>query len=179
MTLSRLQMCTWATWRPWPRGTPTATASRSGSAASWRTHSSWPMTTTSRWGLILDLYVMWFLRQAWPYCHIFFAFLCQIFNSHTTIRNLVLWQGQNGAIFQTGWWKERLAENVLIENVDVIHVDWCTNLGWRRMRYKKKKRRKDRRAICKLAENKAFLANSGFTSHYQMSNVSFRYVGRL
>ncbi|KAK6172914.1 hypothetical protein SNE40_016480 [Patella caerulea] len=42
------------------------------------------------------------------------------------VRRCVVWQAQNGAVFQFGWWLRRGVQKVRISDVDVIHIDWCT-----------------------------------------------------
>ncbi|XP_046339241.2 dextranase-like [Haliotis rufescens] len=50
----------------------------------------------------------------------------KVYNNDMTIQRVVIWQMQNGAVFQTGWWTERDLHRVSISNIDVIHTDWCT-----------------------------------------------------
>lgn len=53
-----------------------------------------------------------------------FIFSLQIYKNNTVVRNCVVWQSHNGAVFQTGWW-DRHIHYVRISDIDVIHTDWC------------------------------------------------------
>ena len=49
----------------------------------------------------------------------------QLYASDLEVKRSVVWQGENGAVFQTGWWDSRVMHNVHVHNIDVIHTDWC------------------------------------------------------
>ncbi|KAK3083202.1 hypothetical protein FSP39_016604 [Pinctada imbricata] len=53
----------------------------------------------------------------------------KLYADNIVVRNCVVWQCQNGAVFQTGWWSSRKMHHVRVSDVDVIHTDWCTFKG--------------------------------------------------
>ncbi|PVD39337.1 hypothetical protein C0Q70_01967 [Pomacea canaliculata] len=76
-------------------------------------------------------------------------------SDNTKITGCVIWQGQNGAVFQTGWVKRAVVHKVQISNIDIIHIDWCTFQPCNR-----------------LSENKAvFNHRQDKTKHFDISDV--------
>lgn len=54
----------------------------------------------------------------------------KIYHSGGRVSNCVVWQMNNGAVFQLGWYGKS-PENVLVENIDVIHTEFTgTNENW-------------------------------------------------
>nr|KAG5690876.1 hypothetical protein BaRGS_028908 [Batillaria attramentaria] len=53
----------------------------------------------------------------------------KLYSSNVTVTRCVVWQAQNGAVFQFGWWPTRTVHFIQVSYVDVIHVDWCTFRG--------------------------------------------------
>ncbi|ESO90632.1 hypothetical protein LOTGIDRAFT_163832 [Lottia gigantea] len=80
----------------------------------------------------------------------------KVYNDGLTVRRCVVWQAQNGAVFQFGWWKQRKAKNIFIGEIDVIHTDWCT--------FKKQP--------CSLSQNDAVLDLGGRTTAFNTTNVT-------
>ncbi len=46
----------------------------------------------------------------------------KIYNSGSSIQNCVIWQSNNGAVFQFGWFP-KTCSNVMVSNIDVIHFE--------------------------------------------------------
>ncbi|XP_071107233.1 uncharacterized protein [Haliotis cracherodii] len=76
--------------------------------------------------------------------------------SHMTVRRCVLWQMQNGGVFQTGW-TTAYVRNVSISNMDVIHVDYC----------------KFKDPCTHFSSNDAVLDTFGNTRHFDISDMRF------
>lgn len=72
-------------------------------------------------------------------------------------RRVVIWQMQNGAVFQNGWWSGRDMKKVRISDIDVIHTDWCTFKG----------------SNCHISVNNAVFDLAGDTKHFAMSDIVF------
>ena len=54
----------------------------------------------------------------------------KIYHSGGRVSNCVVWQMNNGAVFQLGWYGKS-PQNVLVENIDVIHTEFTgTNENW-------------------------------------------------
>lgn len=51
----------------------------------------------------------------------------KLYYSNQTIRDLVIWQQTAGAVFKFSWDLKRVAQNNLIENIDIIHSDVFTD----------------------------------------------------
>ncbi|RDV28205.1 hypothetical protein DXV75_04410 [Alteromonas aestuariivivens] len=47
----------------------------------------------------------------------------KIYHSKAAVKNCVVWQMDNGGIFQFGWYPKTV-DNVLIENIHVLHTEW-------------------------------------------------------
>ncbi|CAC5410380.1 unnamed protein product [Mytilus coruscus] len=83
-----------------------------------------------------------------------------LYNDDAVIRNCVVWQAQNGAVFQTGWWTQRHMQHVRVSDIDIIHTDWCTFKG----------------NNCHLSDNNGVLDQTGNTKDFQISDVEFRNI---
>ena len=46
-----------------------------------------------------------------------------LYKDDMTVRDLVMWQGDNGACFQLGW-NSKLARNIVVRDIDIIHAEW-------------------------------------------------------
>ncbi|XP_067672625.1 dextranase-like [Haliotis asinina] len=80
----------------------------------------------------------------------------KIHKSHMTVRRCVLWQMQNGGVFQTGW-ETAYVRNVSISDMDVIHVDYCKFKG----------------PCTHFSSNDAVLDTFGNTRHFDISDLRF------
>lgn len=88
----------------------------------------------------------------------------KIYYNNIIVQNCVVWQSQNGAVFQTGWGKTRYIQHVRVSDIDVIHADWCA--------FKPRNCRH-------LSQNNAVLAisDSGANlQHIEASDVEFRNI---
>ncbi|XP_067671981.1 dextranase-like [Haliotis asinina] len=85
----------------------------------------------------------------------------KVYNNDMTVQRVVIWQMQNGAVFQTGWWTERDLHRVKVSNIDVIHMDWCTFRG---------------RECDKLSRNDAVFDLAGNVKDINMSDVVFQNI---
>ncbi|XP_050391738.1 dextranase [Patella vulgata] len=84
----------------------------------------------------------------------------KVYNDGLVARRCVVWQGQNGAVFQFGWWVDRLLNNVSIDTIDVIHTDWCTFKG----------------EVCHSSGNDAVMDLAGKTTLLNTSNINITNV---
>ncbi|WAJ71797.1 PKD domain-containing protein [Catenovulum adriaticum] len=80
----------------------------------------------------------------------------KIYHSNASIKDCVVWQMDNGGIFQFGWFPKTV-NNVLIENIHVVHTEW-TGLN-------------KNRGLANLTERPAGDARSGQISNITMRNV--------
>ncbi|ESO97028.1 hypothetical protein LOTGIDRAFT_231772 [Lottia gigantea] len=78
------------------------------------------------------------------------------YNTGLIVRRCVIWQSQNGAVFQFGWWVQRRARDISISDIDVIHTDWCT--------FKNQN--------CGLSPNNAILNVGRRTKFFSVTNVT-------
>ncbi|XP_050416500.1 dextranase [Patella vulgata] len=82
----------------------------------------------------------------------------KVYKDNMVVRRCVVWQAQNGAVFQFGWWKKRYAKKIRISDVDVIHTDWCTFKGRK----------------CHLSTNNAIIDLGGNkTKSFNVSDIVF------
>ncbi|KAK6172733.1 hypothetical protein SNE40_016335 [Patella caerulea] len=84
----------------------------------------------------------------------------KVYNDGLVVRRCVVWQSQNGAVFQFGWWPSRKARNISISEIDVIHTDWCTFHGDR----------------CATSGNDAVFDLAGKTTAFNTTNVTISNV---
>nr|KAG5690875.1 hypothetical protein BaRGS_028907 [Batillaria attramentaria] len=84
----------------------------------------------------------------------------KLYASNVEVTRCVVWQAQNGAVFQFGWWPTRTVQRVLVTSVDVIHTDWCTFKG----------------KNCHISPNNAVVDLAGNTTLLQVSDLEFRDV---
>ncbi|XP_064614640.1 dextranase-like [Liolophura sinensis] len=84
----------------------------------------------------------------------------KVYQSNLVVRRCVVWQAQNGAVFQMGWWPDRRMRNATLSNIDVIHTDWCTFRG----------------ENCRISDNDAVLDLGGQTNDFETSDVEFRNI---
>ncbi|GEA12224.1 hypothetical protein [Alteromonas sp. KUL49] len=80
----------------------------------------------------------------------------KVYNHNATVRDCVVWQMDNGAIFQFGWFPKSV-NKALIENIHVIHTEW-TGLN-------------KNRGLANLTERPAGNSNAG-----EISDITFRNV---
>ncbi|XP_046559002.1 dextranase-like [Haliotis rubra] len=81
----------------------------------------------------------------------------KVYTDNMVAQRVVIWQMQNGAVFQNGWWSGRDMKKVRISDIDVIHTDWCTFKG----------------SNCQISDNDAVFDLAGDTKHFAMSDVVF------
>jgi hypothetical protein len=48
----------------------------------------------------------------------------KLFGSSMRVSDVVVWQMNNGGVFQLGWWSSHAQRDILVERVTVIHADW-------------------------------------------------------
>ena len=48
----------------------------------------------------------------------------KLFSSSVRVSDVVVWQMNNGGVFQLGWWGSHDQRDILVERVTVIHADW-------------------------------------------------------
>lgn len=53
----------------------------------------------------------------------------KLFGAGMRVANVVVWQMQNGGVFQTGWWGTVDRANVSVSQVDLIHAEWGAFTG--------------------------------------------------
>ncbi|KAK7100585.1 dextranase-like [Littorina saxatilis] len=85
----------------------------------------------------------------------------KLYKDGITVQRCVVWQAQNGAVFQTGWWDARHMKHVKVSDVDVIHTDWCTFKG---------------SGNCHTSGNNAVLDQGGNTQDIAMSDIEFKNI---
>ncbi|BFM08441.1 Ig-like domain-containing protein [Halioxenophilus aromaticivorans] len=51
----------------------------------------------------------------------------KLYYSNQTVRNMVIWQQTAGSVFKFSWNLRRVAQNNLVENIDIIHSDVFTD----------------------------------------------------
>lgn len=87
----------------------------------------------------------------------------KLYHSGLQVHRCVVWQAQNGAVFQTGWNNNRrVLRNALVTDVDIIHIDWCTFKAGRQ---------------CNLSENKAvFNHRQQNMKSIDINDVEFRNI---
>ncbi|KAK7507340.1 hypothetical protein BaRGS_00001275, partial [Batillaria attramentaria] len=84
----------------------------------------------------------------------------KIYSDGMHVSRCVVWQGLNGAVFQTGWYSGRDMQHVQVTDVDVIHTDWCTFKG----------------NDCSTSQNNAVFDQAGDTSSFHVSDIEFRNI---
>nr|KAG5701326.1 hypothetical protein BaRGS_006100 [Batillaria attramentaria] len=87
-----------------------------------------------------------------------------LYHGDAHISRVVIWQNFNGAVFQFGWFGHHL-NSIVIDNIDIIHTDWCTNDG---------------AGHCFLSNNNAVVnlahLNPTASPEFVMSDIMFRNV---
>lgn len=53
----------------------------------------------------------------------------KLFGEGMRVRNIVVWQMENGGVFQTGWWGAVDRRNISVDGVDIIHAEWGAFTG--------------------------------------------------
>ena len=48
------------------------------------------------------------------------------------VSDVVVWNLNNGAAFQLGWWSKHNQRNILVERVTVLHAEWRNESSWLR-----------------------------------------------
>ncbi|PVD39334.1 hypothetical protein C0Q70_01964 [Pomacea canaliculata] len=81
----------------------------------------------------------------------------KLYASDMRVSRCVVWQAQNGAVFQTGWWPERDIHSITVTDIDVIHTDWCAFEG----------------NNCLTSDNNAVFNMAGQTLNVSVSDIEF------
>lgn len=82
----------------------------------------------------------------------------KLYNSGMNVSRCVIWQAQNGAVFQTGWNARRHMQGVRVTDIDIIHIDWCAFKG----------------DNCDLTPNKAVFDQNGNTNTFDISDIELK-----
>ncbi|KAK7507341.1 hypothetical protein BaRGS_00001276, partial [Batillaria attramentaria] len=86
-----------------------------------------------------------------------------LYADNVHVSRCVVWQAQNGAVFQTGWWTGRDMHNVRVTDVDIIHTDWCTFKG-------------GDMSNCQISNNDAVFDHAGDTKNLDIADIEFRNI---
>ncbi|XP_046554514.1 dextranase-like [Haliotis rubra] len=84
----------------------------------------------------------------------------KLYSDNLNIQRVVIWQSQNGGVFQTGWWTGRDMQKVRVNDIDIIHTDWCAFKG----------------DNCHIGGNDAVFDQAGDTTHFDVHDMVFSNV---